>query len=335
MPPKYLRRLISFPGLVLLTVILIVSLPILLPVAFVVDCFIGIRRLRCVRTVVFLLWFLTIEFRTFFYGVRVWVRHFGRIGHERPQKLLQSGLAFYGHNIWRITERVFGLRLIVTGKDAVEGKPAVICFPHHTSILDSVLPIELLGHQLGYDLRYVIKKTLAWIPAIDLVGKWLPVHYVDRTGKKSGEEMEAIAALATDVTPGSAPVIYPEGTFYTPKRLARAVERMKTQDPTLVERTERLRHVLPPRTGGALAMLEAAPDADVLFIVHVGFEPYVNMARIFANLPFRRPVEAHLWRVPRSEVPVAAEEQYRWLFAQFEFMDQWVADRLDQPVPSR
>jgi hypothetical protein len=57
----------------------------------------------------------------------------------------------------------------------------------------------------------------------------------------------------------------------------------------------------------------------------------VNLAKIFANLPFRRPIEAHLWRVARTAVPTDPKERYRWLFAEFERMDEWVSERLDDP----
>jgi Acyltransferase C-terminus len=169
----------------------------------------------------------------------------------------------------------------------------------------------------------------------DTAGHWLPVHFVDRTGRNSSDETSAISDLAGNIVPGSAAAMYPEGTFYTPKRLERAIDRLDTQAPELVERARALRHVLPPRTGGALAMLERDPHADVVLIVHSGFEPFVNLSKIFANLPLRRTVHVHMWRVPRAEIPADPKAAYLWLFERFEEMDSWVAEKLALPISSR
>jgi 1-acyl-sn-glycerol-3-phosphate acyltransferase len=223
----------------------------------------------------------------------------------------------------------------VTGTEVFDDGAGLICFGHHTSILDSVIPVEILAHRMQYDIRFVIKKSLSWAPVFDTAGHWIPVHFVDRTGRNSSEETAAIAALAADIVPRSAAAMYPEGTFYSPHRLEHAVERLKTQAPQLVERAKRLRHVLPPKTGGALAMLDENPKADVVLIVHSGFEPFVNMAKIFANLPFRRTVHVHMWRVARSEIPVDPKDAYVWLFDRFEEMDSWVEGKLALPITSR
>jgi 1-acyl-sn-glycerol-3-phosphate acyltransferase len=327
-PPKYIRRILSVPFVVAVGVSLIVGFPLWMVIAMIGDVFLGWGRHRMVRCLLFLITMIGIEVAAVSKGTAIWLRHFGRIRRESAQQSLQRVIAFYGHAIVGITSRFLGLRLEVTGLDCLEDSAPLLCFGHHTSVLDSVIPVELLSHRAKYNVRYVIKKTLAYAPAFDICGHWLPVHFVDRTGKRSGDELTAIAELATAVPKQTAPVIYPEGTFFTPKRLARAIERLQSQDPTLVERAKRLRYVLPPRAGGAIAMLDASPETDVLFVVHAGFEPFVNLARIFQRIPFRHPVQVHLWRVKRSEIPEESQARYRWLFEQFEYMDEWVAQRL-------
>jgi 1-acyl-sn-glycerol-3-phosphate acyltransferase len=333
-PPKYLRRLLSVPVIVGLGLVLLIGLPIWLPMAFVADLFLGAKRKRAQRVLLFLLAMTGVEMAAVLKATFVWIRRFGQIRDHRSQESLQDVIRFYGHSIYRITAKFLGLRLEVTGLEAVADRAPLLCFGHHTSVLDSVIPVELLSHRAQYHVRYVIKKTLAYAPAFDICGHWVPVHFVDRSGKKSNNELEAIARLATDIPQSTAPVIYPEGTFFTPKRLEKSVARMREQDPTLVERAKKLRYVLPPRTGGAIAMLDAEPNVDVLFVVHAGFEPFVNLARILREIPFRNPVNVHLWRVERSEVPVEPTERYRWLFTQFELMDEWVAQRLDASRPA-
>lgn len=81
-------------------------------------------------------------------------------------------------------------------------------------------------------------------------------------------------------------------------------------------------------------MLEHNPTADVLFFVHAGFEPFVNIGRILRNVPFTETVRVHMWRVSRSEVPVEPRAQYRWLFSEFERMERWVAGQMNSAKPS-
>ncbi len=262
-------------------------------------------------------------------GFALWVRHAGRMGNQSAQNSLQKLLAFYGHSLTSATQRLLGLRLTVTGSDSVEDGAPLLCFGHHTSLLDSFLPVEVLGHGRNYRMHYVIKKTLAYAPAFDVVGHWIPVHFVDRSGKNSERETRSVGQLAANLPYRSTQVIYPEGTFYTPTRHVRALERLTSQDPELLERARKLRYVLPPRAGGALSMLEHNPTADVLFFVHAGFEPFVNIGHILRNVPFTETVRVHMWRVARAEVPSEPRAQYRWLFSEFERMERWVASQLD------
>ena len=324
----YVRRFVSVGVLGVLTVSFTALFPVLVTVAVIIDAVIGLRRARTTRTVAFLTLFFWSEIRAIGTATLLWIRFLGRMAQPQAQKALQRELSAYGHRIWTLSQRCFGVSLRITGTDALRGLGPFICFAHHTSILDSVVPVEILGHGGGLDLGYVVKKELSWMPALDLVGGWLPVHFVDRTGHQSSDEADHIGRLVANIKPGSAQVIFPEGTFYNARRLERAVDRLRQQDDSLVDRAIELRHVLPPRPGGALALLDAAPECDVLFIAHVGFEPYVDLRSIFAHLPFHEPVEAHVWRVSRADIPEDPKDRYRWLFGQFELMDSWIDGRM-------
>jgi 1-acyl-sn-glycerol-3-phosphate acyltransferase len=328
-PPPLIRRLISVPVVLFGTIVLTLAFPVLVVVTLLIDMVLNPRRVRITRAYAFLVWMGWIELVTLVKGLLIGARYVGRLDDPKAQHRLQRVVGFYGHHILNATSKVLGLKLDATGIEAVADGAPMVCFGHHTSILDSVVPVDLLGYRSNYDVHYVIKKELAWGPAFDIVGHWVRVHFVDRTGRDSAAEMEAVAALAHELGPWQMPVIYPEGTFYNAKRLANAVERLKDQAPDLVARAERLRHVLPPRTGGATALLDAAPDLDVLFVVHSGFEKFTSIARIFRNIPFRQPVHVHLWRVASRDVPRDPEERYRWLFTQFERMDAWVTEQLE------
>lgn len=332
-PPKYLRRLLSIPIIALLGFVLFVGLPLWITIALVADVASNIRRMRCTRIVLFLLFVPWLEMLAVLIGFGIWVRRAGRIRGEPAQRQLQKLLSFYGHWLTQATKTLLGLNVTVTGIESVDDGAPLLCFGHHTSVLDSFLPVDVLGHGRKYQMHYVIKKTLAYAPAFDLVGHWIPVHFVDRSGKNSEQETRAVGQLAAVLPARTTQVIYPEGTFYTPARHSRALERLAIQDPTLLQRAEQLSYVLPPRAGGALSMLEHNPTADVLFFVHAGFEPFVNIGRILRNVPFTETVRVHMWRVKRSEVPIEATAQYRWLFSEFERMEQWVANQLNVAEP--
>jgi 1-acyl-sn-glycerol-3-phosphate acyltransferase len=319
----------SIPLIALLGLVLLLGLPVWLPLTVLADLIFGVRRMRCTRILLFLLFVPWLEMYAVFIGFAIWIRHAGRMKSRSSQSQLQKLLSLYGHSLTAATQRLLGLRIEVTGLESVDDGAPLLCFGHHTSVLDSFLPVEILGHGRNYQMHYVIKKTLAYAPAFDVVGHWIPVHFVDRSGKNSEQETRAVGRLAADLPFQSTQVIYPEGTFYTPARHARALERLEVQDPTLLERARKLRFVLPPRAGGALSMLEHNPDADVLFFVHAGFEPFVNIGRILRNVPFTETVRVHMWRVSRRDIPSETKAQYRWLFSEFERMEHWVATQLD------
>jgi 1-acyl-sn-glycerol-3-phosphate acyltransferase len=325
----YLRRAVTIPTVAVVTVMLTVASPVLVVAAALVDLAIDRQRWRRSRLVVFVVWLGWIEVMAMVLALGAWTGALGQMRRPFTQRRLQQLVGEHAHRIVTACTRTLALRLRVTGLESLDDGSAVLCLSHHTSLFDSVLPAELLGHQLGYDVHYVMKRSLQWSPAMDIVGHWIPVHFVDRSGRDSDAEIRAVAGLASNLRPRQAPVIYPEGTFFSDRRLAAATQQMAERSPDLVARAAQLRYVLPPRVGGAVALLDAAPDADVLLAVHVGFERFTSLRRIVASVPFRDPVHVHFWRVSRTQVPVEADERFRWLFAQFEHMDQWVGEQLD------
>jgi hypothetical protein len=68
-------------------------------------------------------------------------------------------------------------------------------------------------------------------------------------------------------------------------------------------RAEQMRHVLPPRTGGVTAALEAAPHADVVLVAHAGLEGLSTLADLWDGLPMDGAVRLCWWFVPAQEVP--------------------------------
>jgi 1-acyl-sn-glycerol-3-phosphate acyltransferase len=339
-PPKYIRRLISIPAVVLFAVVSIVLLPIWLPLVAIVDIVSDPKRMRFCRIGIVLVLLAINEIATILFVTAMWARTgFGwKTRTDAGQVHMQKALHFYALGLVRCTKQALAVRLRVTGlEESVAAGGPLVVFGHHTSLIDSALPVELLASR-QFAFRYVIKKTLAYAPAFDLGGHLLKVHYVDRTGKQRDNEVASISALASGMDPNEAVVIFPEGTFFNQKRKARAIERLRTDAPHLVERAERMKHTLPPRAAGPLATLDGAVGVDVLFLAHAGLESFTSIPNIVRNVPLPRPVAIHCWRVPASEIPAEPAQRFDWLFSQFERMDQWVVgqlEQLEQPVISK
>ena len=202
----------------------------------------------------------------------------------------------------------------------------------HTSIGDAAIPAVLLGALLGLDVRYVVKRELQWSPCIDLVGHRLPHHFVERSTDDNRGELAAIRRVATGLDEHTSVVLFPEGTFHSDARHRRAVERLRSGSrPELARRAEQLQHLLPPRPAGTLALLDGAPDADVVVLGHLGLERFSSLRAIRRAVPFTAPVRVWLWRVPRAEIPEGVTARVDWLYDQWAALDASIAQRATTP----
>ena len=222
----------------------------------------------------------------------------------------------------QLLEAVLGLRFSIEGLEELRPGP-VIVFGRHVSLVDTLFPALALG-DCGLSLRYVLKRELQMVPLLDVVGHRLPNYFADRSGTDTERELAALSALATGLQADDSVVIFPEGTRGTDAKRARAVERLGERHPELVEQAASLVHTMPPRWGGAFALLDAAPDADVVVFVHYGLDGLRGLRSILAALPFRRPVTVELWRIPRAEIPDDRDARRRWLFDLWTRVDAWV-----------
>jgi 1-acyl-sn-glycerol-3-phosphate acyltransferase len=202
----------------------------------------------------------------------------------------------------------------------------------HTSIGDAAIPAALFGNAAGLNTRYVLTRGLMWGPCLDLVGHRLINHFVARRGSDTATEAAAVGALTDGFGDHAVAVIFPEGQFFSPERKARALERLRAGSrPELAERADALHYLLPPRPAGVLALLEGAPDADVVVLGHVGLEAFTSMAAIVRQVPMRRAVRVWMWRVERAEIPFDDDARVDWLYDQWSRLDRTVADHQETP----
>ena len=228
--------------------------------------------------------------------------------------------AHYALQRWWASRLVDALRLLadlrfeIHGLDQLAPGPLVVC-ARHVSIADALLPAWLLG-QVGLRPRYVLKDDLLLDPSLDIVGQRVPNHFVDRVPDDRGAELTALEDLARGMGHADAAVIFPEGMVVTDARRARAIERLEARDPERAARVAGLRLLAPVRPAGTAALLRGAPDADLVFLTHVGLEGLRRVTDAPAHVPLRSPVRVEIRRVARRDVP-AAEDFPDWLDEQW------------------
>jgi 1-acyl-sn-glycerol-3-phosphate acyltransferase len=226
--------------------------------------------------------------------------------------------------------RVLGLQVEVEGPvpDEYLGRPLLV-FCRHAGPGDSFLLMHALVNWYAREPRIVLAAALQWDPALDVVLNRLPNRFLS-TGGRDVERQ--IAELATELDGDDAFVIFPEGGNFTERRRAAGIARLRARGlDDAARRSEAMRHVLPPQPGGVAAALDAAPDADVVWVAHAGLDHLFTVADVWRGLPLDALVRMRWWRVPADEVPVGFEAQAAWLYDWWERIDAWVdAARADR-----
>jgi 1-acyl-sn-glycerol-3-phosphate acyltransferase len=228
---------------------------------------------------------------------------------------------------FREARRVLRLSIETEGPTpaAYPGRPILVCC-RHAGPGDSFVLIHTLMAWYDREPRVVLKDTLAWDPAIDVLLNRIPARFITPDPGHGDRLEDQIASLATGLDGNDAFVIFPEGGNFTPRRRQKAIDRLRRLGlERMAQRAERMVHVLPPRPGGLLAALDAAPDADVVLVAHTGLDHLVTVGDIWRELPMDKRVVMRWWQVPRAEIPAGRDERIEWLFAWWERIDDWIA----------
>ncbi|MFM7735914.1 MAG: lysophospholipid acyltransferase family protein [Alphaproteobacteria bacterium] len=317
---RWRRRAVTLPGFLVATVLAIALSPALLAAALLVDLFRS-PSLPTVRLVLLALVYLVCESVGIVASLFLWL---GSIGDpERRLRWFHALQDEWAAAIFAAGRRIFGLRVEVEGEDALRPGPLVL-LSRHASLVDTMLPAVHVARRHGLRLRWVLKQELLWDPCLDVVGHVLPNVFVRRGSDDAAREIEAVRSLARDLGPGEGVLIYPEGTRFSPPVLGRALRSLAGADPERAERLGGLRHVLPPRPGGTLAVLEACPPADVVVLAHVGLDGAARLGDVWRGSLVGRRIRVCFRRIAGGEIPASAAERRRWLDAQWLALDEWV-----------
>lgn len=236
------------------------------------------------------------------------------LGEERYLKGNQKLQMGWANTLKLAAEKLFRLRFTLAGLEALEGDAAIV-LPRHTSIGDTILPVVFYALPRDYGVCYVLKRELLLDPCLDIVGNRLPNVFLDRSSPDMPAELSSLVQHAENAGPDQALVIYLEGTRFSQKKL----ERIQQKQADLSWQA-----VLPPRLSGTLALMQGAPEKDLLFCAHTGFEASASFTALFNGGWLDTTVQLSFWRVPAAEIPPGDDQRKAMLLAQWRKMDRLV-----------
>ena len=257
------------------------------------------------------------------------------LGHRRAwlQRTTWRVQQLWAGVLFGAATRLMGLRVEIEGDEAITPGPVIVLI-RHASILDNLLPSALVARRHQLRLRYVLKRELLSDPCLDVAGKRLPNYFVRRgTGERA--ERENVRRLAEGLAVDDGILLYPEGTRFTAERRARALAGIAERDPQRAERMASIQHLLPPKVGGFLALLDGAPDADVVVMAHAGLDGLRLISDIWQGALVGRTIAVRFDRTAREQIPSDASGRVLWLDAAWAAADRWVAGELaSEPPPA-
>jgi 1-acyl-sn-glycerol-3-phosphate acyltransferase len=320
------RRVVTIPVYGVAWLVLVALLPALIPLLALLDL-VRRRRGAALRSTALAFSYLTCEIAGVAACAALWSWR-AAVGMEEERWLdLHFRLeAWWGGALFKALVRLFGLELEVEGEADLARGPYLLLV-RHASSGDTLLASALVSGPHGLRLRYVLKRELLWDPCLDIVGNRLPNLFLDRQSRDSSAELASLRALAEGLGRRDGVLIYPEGTRFSRSRRSRVLARLSQRgNQSALAYARSLTAVLPPRPRGTLALLEAAPDVDVVICAHAGFEDSASIAQVWGGSLINRTIRVNFRRIPFSEIPEQAEERIRWLRAEWSAVDKWVAE---------
>jgi 1-acyl-sn-glycerol-3-phosphate acyltransferase len=333
LPPRSVRRVVLAPLAAAVALALVLTAPLWLLIAAVLAP-LGSGRLRLLRVLWLTLVYLFLELLALLAMFGLWVASgFGwKVRSPAFQRAHYTLTGWFLRALFQQARWALRLRIDVVGPDpdiAAPGRPELV-FSRHAGPGDSFMLAHALINWYAREPRIVLKSTLQWDPVIDVLLNRLPSRFIapDATSRSAVSLEDQVGALAIGLDSNDAFVIFPEGGNFTPRRRLQAIERLHRLGLSdMAVRAERMRHVLAPRPGGALAALEAAPQADVIWVAHAGLDKLATIADIWRELPLDKRIVMRWWSVPAANVPVDRRQRIDWLFEWWARIDAWIEEQ--------
>lgn len=310
------RRLKTIPTVIVLLLVVTLLSPALLVVTALVDLTrkaISRKPMMATRLLAFAWVYLAAQAGVIVVAGAQWIASlpFGTRAASKRSDWSYWLQSRWVNNILAAMKGLFGLTFEVENQEAVGPGPVIVLF-RHVSIMDNLLPHAFVAAPAGLRLRWVLKKELLRDPALDIGGNRMPNYFVDRDSDDPETERANVRNLGADMGPGDGVLLFPEGTRFSRARRKRFMERLAQSSPELHQVMAPYEHVLPPRTGGVLALLDH--DADVILGAHAGFEDLRGIREIWSKAPVGRTIRLSFRRISQADIPVGVADRKRWLF---------------------
>lgn len=215
------------------------------------------------------------------------------------------------------------------------GRP-VIVVSRHAGPGDSFIIVEALINRFSREPAIVLKDTLQWDPAVDVLLNRLPTKFVTPVSQRRAGALAGTAAigkLATGLDSNDALLIFPEGANATPKRRARRIANLRAAGHhELADRAEQMAHVMPPHAGGVLAAMKANPQADVVVVAHTGLERMLTVRDVWRELPVDKRITLKGWVAHPDQIPEGRAAREKWLYDWWARVDNWIDAHQPQDV---
>jgi len=315
------RRLLLEPLVLLLAAAALALSPALLLAALLGDLLRRRRELPWLRAAVFLVFYALAQAAGL---IGLWVCWLGWRWRS-PERYLAVNYAVgqrWARALYGAFERLYALKVEVDGAHHLASGPLLV-FPRHVSLADTLLPLIIAP--LRMRPRFVMKAALKLDPVLDLLGSRTPNAFVERGTGAHDAQIARVVALAEGAGPSDLIVLFPEGTRFTPERRERRLAKLEERgDRERLALARALERTLPPHTGGPLGLMDALPEADVVFCAHAGFEGLTHLQDLLDGSMIEHRVRVKLWRVDAAEIPADREARRRWLFDQWRALDRWI-----------
>ncbi|WP_425953743.1 1-acyl-sn-glycerol-3-phosphate acyltransferase [Xylanimonas sp. McL0601] len=335
LPPRWLRRLVLAPAVVLLAVVLLPTDLLLVLLLAGVLTWVTPGRFRTPRVLWLASFYILWEAAVLVAAFVLWIASgFGWAVRSPASERRHYALERHALRVlfWQV-RWTLRLQIDVDDTDVARRFAAgpVIVAARHAGPGDSFILVHTLLNSYGRTPRIVLKDTLQWDPVIDVMLNRLPSQFVTPRGSRDAGApglSGAVGRLARDLGPRSALVIFPEGSNFTPRRRRDRIAALRRAGRHhLAETAEQMRNVMAPHAGGILAATAEAPRAGVVFVAHTGLDRLVTVRDIWRELPIDKRIVMKGWAVEPAQVPDAFEQQEAWLFDWWQRVDRWISDQ--------
>jgi 1-acyl-sn-glycerol-3-phosphate acyltransferase len=326
--PRPIRRLLlpvdAVVLLVLATVFAVTTViaAVLVPVS---------RRRRVLRMAAFALNYCVVELVVMCAAGVLWLRYAApaRRGAAKLRAWVNANQRLLAWALGRVlgaARRFVGFEVVVVETSDASGLAKVdpvLVLARHGGPGDSFALVHLLLTRYNRSVRIVLKDILQLDPALDLLLNRLNCCFLP-TPSGDGRDMTArLAQMASDMGPGDALLLFPEGANWTPDRRQRAIHHLRRHRKTQAARAATLMtNVLPPRPDGIFTCLDAKPELGVVVVAHAGLDRMVRPRQVWDQLPLTTPMTVRAW--PTADVPKDREDRLAWLTLEWAVVDEWV-----------